>query len=173
MIAEKIILDFTQDDIDGFVRSATPIWVLDGSYHRSDLEFPEIVGDWGLRLINTQGTGNQGVVVATPRSGRTRRIFREGKQVELERVFGDRFAPAVITAYIAESRGVSYVWEYPVIEFVLSHLESFTVEDLYRVREARSTRAAVEDLLGHRVSLSHWRLVSALEMIARINGYSL
>ena len=171
-MAESVILDFTQNDLDSIVRSGEPVFTFDGGrFSHHDLRFPPVVGDWGLKLIAKNGVGNQGFVVAVPRSGRTRRIFREGKIAELTNRFGDRFSPEHITLYVDKARGIGFVFEPHVVEFVLTHHADLTVEHLYDFKQARHLKKAVEATLGQPVSLSFLRLLSALEMVAKMNGY--
>lgn len=77
---------------------------------------------YGFLWINTQGMGNHGTVVLTPRSDRAREMLRAGRVLELEKEYNIPHKLALRLE--AAQRGVPYSRESRVIKCVLANINS-------------------------------------------------
>lgn len=159
-----------EPDVDALTGAGYPLF--DFTKHNvshDDVKWPNRLGDWNIRLVNTSGVTTMGQLVATPTGARTRKIYIAGKKKEIAReVEAD---PAVIERYIDLSKRQRFSMDPPVYIWVLSHYGKMTEEEYRRIRTATNSFTMARKC-GYPAMMSWPRLTAALNMMAimmRIN----
>lgn len=121
--------------------------------------------DWSFKWVNRKGMGNHGSLVAIPKSGRARKIWRKAILNRVANLTTPEFAKAYTTA----SKGVQYSLEERVITFVYEHGHMLISSDLPVSWGQAENKFGKETINKAREQgLSFWRLLAATKVATKL-----
>lgn len=160
-------LQFSEIEIDRLTAEGFSIYSFTDRRERpSDYTWPNSVGEWNIRLVNTRGLADEGELIATPTGGRTRKIYMDGK---IRAISADLTSVELdtIKRYVELSKRQKYALETPVYRWVLSHYAAMTATRFWEIYNAKNSFEVARSY-GCTAKMTWPRFQAAMFMMAKM-----